>query len=235
MRYAIYYAPGPGGLLAERAARWLGRDAATGAAQEQPAIPGIAPDAFYEMTASPRRYGFHGTLKAPFRLADGVSEAELIAAVEDFARGQDAVEVPQIVPALLGGFVALVPGERSPALDRFAGAVVEAFEPLRAPLTDAEIARRNPEALTARQSAYLDRFGYPYVFDEFRYHMTLSNRLDAAMGGQVRAFAETWFAETLSQPFVLDALTIFVEREAKGPFEILARAPLAAEKQRKTA
>ena len=59
-RSAVYdLGPEP---LAQAGAEWLGWDARSG--QAVPAGGG-------EWTRTPRRYGFHATIKAPFRLAEG--------------------------------------------------------------------------------------------------------------------------------------------------------------------
>ena len=68
-RYAVYYTPEPG-PLADFGAAWLGWDIATGAEVAHPDLPGL-PRPVAELTATPRKYGFHGTVKPPFRLAEG--------------------------------------------------------------------------------------------------------------------------------------------------------------------
>ena len=73
-RYAIYYLP-PAGALADFGARWLGWDVRRGAAAVQLDLPGLR-----DATEAPRKYGFHGTLKPPFRLAEG--QERLIDALE---------------------------------------------------------------------------------------------------------------------------------------------------------
>ena len=74
-RFAVYLVPLSASALWERACRWLGRDPESGAVYAQPAVPGFAAEEIRALTQSPRNYGFHGTLKAPFRLAEGVQRA----------------------------------------------------------------------------------------------------------------------------------------------------------------
>ncbi|WP_127103852.1 DUF1045 domain-containing protein [Pararhodobacter zhoushanensis] len=217
-RYALYYAPDTG-PFADAAAQWLGRDAATGRAVAQP-------DAMLPaLTLSARRYGFHGTLKAPFRLAEGVSEDDLIAAVEIFAAGRSSVVVDGLRVASLDGFLALIPEGDTTALDDFAAKVVTRFERLRAPLTEAEVARRKPERLSARQRALLETYGYPYVLDQFRFHMTLTDRLDAGQTAVLQPMAKALFEPLLPRPFAFKALSVFGEAE-DGSFHQLLRARL---------
>lgn len=216
-RYAIYYAPAPG-VFADAAAAWLGWDAARGVAAAQPAAPGLDLDA---LTRTPRKYGFHGTLKAPFALADGRDAAALAAALGDFAALRPPAESGPLVFRRIGSFLALTPAPPLGTLNRLAGEIVEAFEPFRAPLTPAQTARRRPERLTDRQRELLDLYGYPYVMDEFRFHLTLTGPMTREAEAAESA-ARNWFAPHLSGPFRVEALSLFGEDET-GRFHLLSR------------
>lgn len=216
-RHAIYYAPPEGGFAAAAAA-WLGWDAVGACAVEQPLLPGIDLAA---LTAEPRRYGFHGTLKPPFRLAPGQSRGALEAALAAFAATRAPVEAGPLAVTGLGDFLALAPGEPLADLDLLAGAVVEAFEPFRAALTEAEIARRRPERLTGRQRALLAHYGYPFVMDEFRFHLTLTGAL-ATPAPAVAEAAKDWFAPWVGTRFCVADICLFGEDEA-GRFRLLSR------------
>lgn len=216
-RYAIYYAP-PEGALADAAASWLGRDAARDREVAQPAIAGLD---MPRLTDEPRKYGFHGTLKPPFRLAKRTTPADLRAAVPDFARAEAPVVAGPLKVARIGRFLALVPDPPLEALTGLAGSVVKAFEPFRASLTEAEYAKRHPDRLTARQRVLLDAYGYPYVMEEFRFHLTLTGPVAEGMAA-VEAAARDWFAPHLSAPFRIDDVCLFGEDEA-GQFHLLSR------------
>jgi putative phosphonate metabolism protein len=235
MRYGLYFAPGADEAFHDLGASWLGRDAASGNAVEHPDLDGLGASELAEITGPARRYGFHATLKAPFRLAEGVSEADLIAAMEVFADRTEMFEIPSLRVGRLEGFLALVPAGPAPALSAFANSVVEAFEPLRAPLTEREIERRNPESLSSGELRNLMRWGYPYVFDRFRFHMTLSTRLSDSVISRVETAANAHFAPVLTGPVAVRALTLFVEPEPGAPFAIHSRTPLALGQHRKTA
>lgn len=218
MRYAIYLTPPPGAPLLAAAEAWLGRSAFS-PARLTPAAPAAA------RSEVPARYGFHATLKAPFALRDGVAEADLRAAFEAFAGGPLDV-VLGIVS--LGDFLALVSPE--PALGALADRAVRHFEPLRAPLTAAERARRNPDVLDARGVALLEEWGYPHVFERFRFHMTLTGGIAAGDMAPVHAAAAAHFAGLLMRPDRL-VPAVFAEHEPGGPFEVVAiaaDAPAAA-------
>lgn len=220
-RYAVYYAPEPG-RFAAAAAGWLGWDAAGGRSVAQPALPVPLAD----WTTEPRRYGFHGTLKPPFQLAEGVTPDQLAAALTDLARTLPAVTMAGLELVELDGFLALVPvGDPAP-LGALAAAVVSGLDRFRASLTETEVARRSPHRLTPRQRDHLAAYGYPFVMEEFRFHLTLSGRLSGTELAALRPLASDHFAPHLPLPFRIADLSLFGEAEA-GRFHLLHRAPLA--------
>ncbi len=220
-RYAVYYAPEEGGF-AQAAAAWLGWDPATGRAVAQPDL-GLDLAA---MTADPRKYGFHGTIKAPFRLAQGARVDDLLAAMAQMAQTLPAVTMPGLHMLDLEGFLALIPQGDQTSLCDLAARVVADLDHLRAPLTEADIARRRPDRLTPRQRDLLDRYGYPYVMEEFRFHLTLSNHLSPEDHAALLPLAKAHFAPHLPQPFRISALCLFGEAE-DGRFHLLHRTALA--------
>ncbi len=205
-RFAIYYAPARDATLTQRAEAWLARA-----------------DLVAE-TVSARRYGFHATLKAPMALIQ--DHSALQRALEGFAADHAPLSLGQLTPTLIEGFLALVPNPQPTAITEFAAAVVEAFESFRAPLGEADRRRRLEAPLTPRQIDLLDRYGYPYVLDEFRFHMTLTDRLATDRRAGLRTEATVWFADCLGQPMQLDRLVLFRETEPGAPFERLDDYPL---------
>lgn len=235
MRYAFYFSPDADEELAVLGASWLGRDPETGRQVPHPDLDGLGASELALLTGPARRYGFHATLKAPFRLAETASQADLLSAMQRFSETASAFEIPSLVVGELEGFLAIVPGTPCPELHAFADAVVEGFEPLRAALTDQEIERRNPDSLSSSELRNLVRWGYPYVFDCFRFHMTLTTRLPEPDMARVANAAKRHFAPALSKPVRVDSLALFVEPEPGAPFKILSRARLAQRPHRKTA
>ena len=173
VRYAIYYLP-PEGALSEFGAAWLGWSVDAGRAVPQPGVDGIE-----ALTRTPRKYGFHATLKPPFRLAPGTTPDGLAQAAARLAAGLAPVTLAALVPGTLGHFLALVPAAPSAALDALAARCVADLDCFRAAPTQAELNRRRAAGLTAAQEANLQRWGYPHVMDGFRFHMTLTGRQDA--------------------------------------------------------
>ncbi|ETD86803.1 phosphonate metabolism protein [Rhodobacter capsulatus B6] len=219
-RYALYFAPAEAGLW-QAGSDWLGWDAATGRPTGQPAIAGLA-----VATAAPRKYGFHATLKAPFRLAEGVTPRDLHTALAALAGQLAPVPLPGLAVTRLGRFLALCPQPQPAALTRLAAEVVTAFEPFRAPLSVAEIARRQPDRLSPRQAELLHAFGYPYVFEEFRFHLSLTGDLAPEALAGFEPLAQAFFAPHLARPVQIDRLCLFGEDEG-GRFHLLAAQALS--------
>jgi putative phosphonate metabolism protein len=230
-RYAIYYTPAADSALWRFGSAVLGYDAVTGA--EVPALvpPGCDTDRWPDLTEEPRRYGFHATLKAPFELATGRSEGQLRAFTHNYAAGLERVELTGLSVTALGSFVALTPSTESPALQRFAFALVQAFEPFRAPLSEADMARRLKHPLTPAQRAYLEAYGYPYVGDAFRFHMTLTGSLPIEHGPSTRNALADAYAQAVpagpAGPVAIDRIALFRQESRDSHFRLLDSFPLA--------
>jgi hypothetical protein len=227
-RVAIYAAPQADDPLWAFGSRTIGYDAVTGLLLEDEPPLGLAPEAWRALTAEPRSYGFHGTLKAPFRLADEVRSTDLATAITLFCAQPRALICLPLKVAAIGAFLAVVPVEPSPALDRLAAEVVFAFESFRAPLEPDERARRLGMPLSERQLSHLDHFGYPYVLEDFCYHMTLTGKIaDAGLRQELcQALGERLRARTAGT-FALQELVVFVQRAPTVPFRIASRHLLA--------
>ena len=212
MRAAIYYTPGRDDPLTRAAARWLGRDAFA------PQAGGSRTDS---ITAEPRRYGFHATIKAPFRLRPKVSLQDIEQALRGFCAGRSPCPIGPLRIALIDDFFALVPVESRPELGDFAAEVMRAFEPYRAPLTQSEIDRRRATGLlSALEEKHLADWGYPFVLDRFRFHMTLTSRVAPAMRSEILKQLEDRFTPLLDRPLTIDALAIFVEETPDSAFHV---------------
>ncbi len=225
-RYAIYYAPAAASDLALFAAAWLGWDPASGTTVAHPDAPPLAPADVARVTRSPRRYGFHGTLKAPFRLTAGAAYDDLQSAVAALASTLPPVLLPGLRLSRLGRFIALTAiGDEAP-LATLAERLTVDLDALRAPLDAAELARRRDAGLSARQDEYLMRWGYPYVLDEFRFHLSLTGalppedleRAEAALRPLVKRFEPV--------EMIIGEVCIFADPGTGSNFRIVDRIPL---------
>lgn len=229
MRFAAYWVPDETSALWHFGCRWLGRDAATGAT-----FPAL--DARHgAITADPRRYGFHATLKAPIALCEGRSADDVGDALAAVAARFAPFTTAAWVLADIDGFLALVPdpdieGGRPTRLHALADACVLALEPLRRPASPAEIARRSPERLPPLARAYLHRFGYPWVFETFYTHMTLTCRLAQPERETVAGALRCRLRALPAEPYRFDAIALFVEERPGGPFRLAGKFPLGAQR-----
>ncbi|HEY1999614.1 DUF1045 domain-containing protein [Paraburkholderia sp.] len=223
-RFAIYYAPSRASAWWRAGSEWLAGDAETGVAYTPPQ-PEALSRPLNELTHAPRRYGWHGTLVAPFRLADGVGAGHVLAESRRWAQTQQPFAL-QLEAATLGDFVALRPASAAGdlAIRELAANALRTLHPLRAAPTAQDLARRLAAPLTERQRALLVEWGYPYVFDEFRFHMTLSSSLDAA---DERAALVAWWQKRIPElgPLRVDGAALFVEPAPGAPFVLWQRLP----------
>ncbi|WP_232480191.1 DUF1045 domain-containing protein [Roseomonas sp. KE2513] len=220
-RVALYWAPAVDDPLHRLGSAWLGRDAETGASLPQPTIPGID---FAALTADPRRYGLHATLKPPFHLTG--SYAALRADAAALAAGTPPFELPPLTIASLDGFIALREAAPCPALHALADALVERLDGHRRPPDEAEIARRRPERLLPEARENLRRWGYPHVFADWRFHVTLTHRLTPEQAALVRPAAEAILGEAAARPRPVTELCLFTQAAPGEPFLIAERLPL---------
>lgn len=228
-RYAIYFAPDKPSPWWRLGAHWLGRDEHDNAPLQQPNCPGINAPSLASITTHPRRYGFHATLKAPFRLSAGHQEQDLVARLGQLARTLPPSPLGPMQVLLVDHFVALAPVEQTGAVSEIEAACVNQLDDLRAPLEPAELARRKPDQLDAHEADLLARYGYPHVLDRFRLHMTLTDTVDTTNSEAVIAALAPKVAHlNQTAPLVLDRLCLFVERQPGANFQRLLDVKLSS-------
>lgn len=215
-RYALYWAPPASHPLWAAGCHWLGRDAATGLCSTP-----------RPHTNAPRRYGFHATLKPPLRLREGVDAQGFLQAAAALAARTPAFDMPALEVAWLAGFLALRPTQTllpQHPLRRLADDCVAQMDAWRAPPDAAELSHR-AAGLDDAQATRLRRWGYPHVFEGWRFHMTLSDTLPA-VAPALEAAARGHFAPALAVPLRCEEVSVFVEPAASQPFRLLRRLPL---------
>ena len=217
-RVAIYYAPRPDDPLFSAAASWLGRDPESDASLRQPDVPDIA-----EVTSEPRVYGFHATLKPPMRLAAGASWDDLVDAARALAAQLAPFDLPPLAVSDVHGFLALRETTASAPLQALADACVAELDAFRAAPSEAELARRRRSGLSPQQDSMLVRWGYPYVFETWFFHMTLTRRLSAAEKLVFQPPAERHFAQALLTPRRVQDICLFTQAAPGRDFVITER------------
>lgn len=223
-RYAIYVMADED--FHQEASRWLGWDCRRACALQHPDIDGL-PDSIDALTQMPRKYGFHGTIKPPFRLAEGETQASLQEACATLMPTLPASKVDELVVRPLGGFVAAVPKSPSARLASLAADVVEKLDRFRAPPSSQELEKRRKAGLSPAQDANLVRWGYPYVMEEFRFHMTLTGNRPVMEAEKIATRLAEHFAPVVPKPFDVTSLGLLGE-DAAGRFQLITSHPLAS-------
>jgi putative phosphonate metabolism protein len=222
-RHAIYFAPPAGSALARFGAAWLGWDAEAGTEVAGLEVAGL-PVPREALAAAPRRYGFHATLKPPFRLAEGCDPAGLDAAAAALAAEAEAFAL-RLRLGWPGGFLALVPEAAPAALAALERACVIGLDGFRAPSREEELARRRAAGLDAAEAANLARWGYPWVLDRFRFHMTLTGPVAPERRAAVEAALTPVVAPLVAEAVPVAEVCRFGEA-ADGRFRLVSRHPL---------
>lgn len=226
-RYAIYFAPSSESPLAKFGYRWLGREVTTGQECKQLKVSGISDVDLHEVTSFPRKYGFHATLKAPFRLVDGESLETLQSAVAKFVCHRLPFWAPPLKLSRLGHFLALTFGESCPAIDQLAADCVREFDCFRAPLSEMDLERRRRSNLTPSQEEMLVKWGYPYVMSEFRFHMTLTGSLSEPELKTIENGLKPVVEPICQDPLYIDSISIFEQLGEKSSFQKISHFPFS--------
>lgn len=228
-RYAIYLCPRLQSPLYSLGSCWLGRDAFTGESLDPALSNGLSAEDWSSATDSPRRYGFHATLKPPFRLAEGMVYKDLLAAVCAFAKQHEPFETGALHVSTLGRFLAITLSHPSAELSDLAAACVREFDRFRALQTQQELSRRLKGSLSDREREHVQRWGYPYVFDTWKFHMSLTGSLPAAELPRFQKILTERFASVCDSPMLVDSICIFHEASPGSPFQLIDRCDLRAQ------
>ena len=221
-RYAVYFTPPPDSKLAKFGAKVIGYDCFARTEVPHKQIDGIDAAMLALATVDRRRYGFHATLTAPFDLGPQ-PEHDLVEAFRSFAASRLPVPLGRLRVATMGHFIVLEPAEPHTGADELAAACVTAFDPYRAAISEEDRARRLAAGLSPRQIELMDRWGYPYVFEEFRFHMTIAGPVAYDMLGQFRDGLSRAFAGLASDHLELGAISLMRQDSRTDRFYALAR------------
>lgn len=232
-RYAIYFIPEPGTKLSVFGSALLGRNSESGKPTPRPVFNGLPPEDLRACTVDAGRYGLHATLKAPFFLADGFSEKDLLERAAAFAVNKRGIILPRLKLARIGFFLALVPSgqtaedwEAVENLNALAAETLSFFDSFRAAPSEQELARREPQKLSVRQRELLAKWGYPYVLDEYRFHITLTDKLhDEAQRRVLEENLRVWLATALYERTVVSSICVCKQAEpsSNDAFTLLKR------------
>ncbi len=226
-RYAIYFVPAADSNLYRFGSSVLGYDCYGGNAVGFPDEVGNGAVNWNEITALPRRYGFHATLKAPFYLSPSCTERQLVNALHSFAGLGHAVRSFTPTLRLLDDFFAAVPSQADATIEDLPASCTTIFDAYRAPMSPQERARRIALGLNQSQIQNLDRWGNPYVLSEFRFHMTLTGRVPARRRKAIQAsLLATMHRLPVERSIAIDRLTLLKQGSPDGFFRVVGVAAL---------
>lgn len=230
-RYALYFAPDSSSPWWSTLSRWLGYDAAAGRAVETLNLPHPDRETMQRVTQHPARYGAHATLKAPFRLAAPFTEADLVHAVNAYAAVQPVFTLPPLRVEQLSNFIALTPSHADSRINRIADDCTTRFDQFRAPLSNAEMARRLREPLDPVSLSLLKQWGYPHVLEKYCFHLSLTGSLDGESSQtveEIRRAAQDSFDGLGGPAPDFNAVCVFRQASVADQFVVIHRAPFAA-------
>ena len=232
-RYAIYFVPAAATKLYRYGSSILGYDCYSGDAIDLPEEFGQESDKaavnWRELSAAPRPYGFHATLKAPFYLSPACTERQLVNALQNFAGLGHAVHSFAPTVRLINGFFAVVPLKSEASLDSLAASCTTIFDAYRAPMSPRDRARHIALGLNQNQIQNLDRWGFPYVLAEFKFHMTLTGqvpvrRRKAVLGTLLDGLHHTQVERTI----LVDRLALLKQPAPDVSFRVVGESALKA-------
>lgn len=225
MRYAVYYVPEETDPLHDFGVRVLGYDLASGQDVQPMVLPAELAPLARAAAAGPAHYGFHATLKAPFHPAAGVTQDDVLSAMETLAAQLNVLDIGALDVRRIQSFLALAPVAPPPALGEFAMTCVRRLDHLRAPANREELAKRRAAFLSPRQEELMARWGYPYVEEQFRYHMTLTGSLNDSVALQFETHLRACYAE-IRAPLRINSICLCIEESATQRLKLLRRFPL---------
>lgn len=213
MRIALYWTPKHSTPLARAAADWL---------KEEVKIPCVTSEEAGRLVAAPNHYGFHATIKPPFKLRSRyvLEDVEREVALFVSEKQNKPFLLPCLEVARIGTFFCLRPKGESGQLKDFSAATVKRFDCFRKPAEEDEITRRRATGLTVHQDKLLLEWGYPFVLDQFRFHLTLTGNVQNPDHFQpLKQELLKRFTPSLQLPCSFDALSIFIQHGNQPFFE----------------
>lgn len=223
-RFALYFTFATKNPLYQKATQWLGHCVYNQDIDSSQSLISVSDK--FRMVRKAAHYGFHATLKPPFRLRSGTTQADLEAHLQSFTSEMKAITCPPLKIHSIANFIALIPSDSCAELNHLAKQCVIEFEQFRAPLNEIEMQKRLSSPLTVRQQQLLDEYGYPYVLDEFRFHMTLSDRMQDGLIDDALQQLSFEFSPLLNSQLNVDCVCLCHQSNPDDPFTLIKSYPL---------
>ena len=212
-RYAIYFSPYPDTFLDKVGSRWLGWNPKKGKITNHSKIKNPKFVDLKSITEKARIYGLHGTLKAPFVLKEKYSYKDLISDVELISKRHRKFIIRNLVLKKLGSFYALVPERSTKALKSLADDCVSSLDKFRKPPSSTELEKRRSNGLDFQEEVNLKKWGYPYVFNKYKFHITLTGEIRLGEEKNIRETIELNFQKVIGYPLPFLDICLFGQRD----------------------
>ncbi|WP_162937919.1 DUF1045 domain-containing protein [Kiloniella sp. EL199] len=227
-RYAIYYAPRFDSKLGQFGNAWFGFNPVSHEDIPRPNVEGMNAQEIENITQGSGRYSFHGTLRSPFKLRKNRNLDSLDKSLKSFVTKVRPIICGPLSIRSIGRFLALVPDDPESQVPDLAEQCMRALDNFRLAPDKQELDRRRQTGLTTIQEQLLLRWGYPFVMEEFRFHLTLSDKLEGMDLIKYQAILEKHCEGLCNEPFVIDEIALFGDPGQGGKFEEISRYKLSA-------
>lgn len=220
-RYAIYFAPNERTPLGRFGCHWLGRSAAELDSHPVDLPENLEQHKHQQLIEAPKHYGFHGTLKAPFELNTAYTSNDLDEALQNFAQKFPSFTIDRLKLQTIASFIALTPEEQSENLSLLQSLheeLTENIDYLRAPLSDYDKNRFMARDLSTKLKENLLNFGYPFVLESFKFHLTLTSSLKKDDISSYFELLDRLTTHFRDDGFFCDRISLFRQETRTSPF-----------------
>ena len=170
----------------------------------------------------PAKYGFHATLKAPFRLKRNVKTKNFYDVISHIAAQHSRFKIKGLKIVYSKKFTFITSRKPNKLLRNLENDLVKHLDTFRAELNKTEIKKRIPDSLTFKQNKYLKEWGYPFVFDQFKFHMTLMNQNNNKLSNKQKLELEKLIYKISNNVIEFNEISLLGENK-NGHFEEIKR------------
>ena len=179
-------------------------------------------DELKDYCEQPAKYGFHATLKAPFRLKRNVKTKNFYDVISHIAAQHSRFKIKGLKIVYSKKFTFITSRKPNKLLINLENDLVKHLDTFRAELNKTEIKKRIPDSLTFKQNKYLKEWGYPFVFDQFKFHMTLMNQNNNKLSNKQKLELEKLIYKISNNVIEFNEISLLGENK-NGHFEEIKR------------
>ena len=179
-------------------------------------------DELKDYCEEPAKYGFHATLKAPFRLKRNVKTKNFYDVISHIAAQHSRFKIKGLKIVYSKKFTLITSRKPNKLLINLENDLVKHLDTFRAELNKTDIKKRIPDSLTIKQNKYLKEWGYPFVFDQFKFHMTLMNQNNNKLSNKQKLELEKLIYKISNNVIEFNEISLLGENK-NGHFEEIKR------------